>query len=55
MSEHQSYLRVTPYFLRVKNKINLGSKLPLNYVLVTSDITGAYHNIPQDDGNDRLL
>ena len=49
--KHPSYLQDTPHFLRVIEKLNQGTKLPLNTLLVTSDITGAYHNIPQDDGS----
>ena len=51
---HPSYLQDTPHFLRVIHKINQGKKLPQNAMLVTSDIIGAYHNIPQDDGSDCL-
>ena len=49
--KHQSYLQDTPHFLRIINKINSGPKLSENAMLVTSDITSAYHNIPQDDGS----
>ena len=52
---HPSYLQDTPHFLRIVNKINNGPKLPSNSMLVTSDITGAYTNIPQDDGSECLL
>ena len=34
--------------------MNQGPKLPQNAVLDTSDITGAYQNIPHDDGSDCL-
>ena len=53
--KHPSYLQDTPHFLRVLNKINQGPKLPQNTMLVTSDITGAYHNIPQSDGSQCLF
>ena len=36
-------------------KLNKGPKLPQNTLLVTTDITGAYHNIPQEDGSSCLL
>ena len=49
--KHESYLQDTPHFLRVIEKLNEGPKIPQNSVLVTSDATGAYHNIPQDDGS----
>ena len=53
-TKHQSYLQDTPHFLRVVNKINQGPRLPANAVLVTADITGAYSNIPQEDGSQCL-
>ena len=53
--KHPSYLQDTPHFLRVINKLNEGTKLPPNAMIVTSDITNAYHNIPQDDGSQCLL
>ena len=49
-TKHKSYLQDTPHFLRVIDKINQGPKLPINAVLVTSDIIGAYLNIPHEDG-----
>ena len=49
--KHPSYLQDTPHFLRVVNKINSGPKLPDKSCLVTADITGAYANIPQEDGS----
>ena len=52
--KHPSYLQDTPHFLRVINKLNSGPKLPDNAMLVTADITGAYANIPQDDGSQCL-
>ena len=52
--KHPSYLQDTPHFLRVVHKINSGRKLPNNSFLVTADITGAYANIPQDDGSQCL-
>ena len=52
--KHQSYLQDTPHFLRIVDKINKGKKLASNAMLVTSDITGAYHNIPQEDGSNCL-
>ena len=54
-TKHQSYLQDTPHFLRVINKVNSGPKLDKNVMLVTLDVTGAYHNIPQDDGSDCLM
>ena len=53
-TKHPSYLQDTPHFLRVLQKINDGPKLPKNAMLVTGDITGAYANIPQDDGSQCL-
>ena len=50
-TKHASYLQDTPHFLRVIDKVNKGPKLPSDTMLVTSDITGAYQNIPQDDGS----
>ena len=47
---HKSYLQDTPHLLRVIDKINKGTKLPNNTILATTDIVGAYQNIPQDDG-----
>ena len=49
-TKHASFLQDTPHFLRIIEKVNNGPKLPPNSMLVTSDITGAYQNIPQDDG-----
>ena len=49
--KHPSYLQDTPHFLRVIEKLNKGKKLPSNSMLVTSDVTNAYGNIPQDDGS----
>ena len=53
-NKHQSYLQDTPHFLRVIEAIRRGPKLPENSILVTADISGAYQNIPQDDGIDCL-
>ena len=53
-TKHPSYLQDTPHLLRVLHKLNKGKKLPPNAVLVTADITGAYANIPQDDGSECL-
>ena len=50
-TSHKSYIKDTPHFLRIINKINSGPKLPPNSLLVTTDITGAYTNIPHDDGS----
>ena len=54
-TEHQTYLQDTPHFLRIVNKLNQGPKLAPNAMLVTSDITSAYHNIPQYDESTCLL
>ena len=54
-TQHPSYLQDTPHFLRVVNKVNSGPKLAANVMLVTSDATSAYHNIPQDDGSSCLM
>ena len=52
---HPSYIQETPHILRIGNKINNEPKLPKNAKVVTSDIIGAYNNIPQDDGSACLL
>ena len=49
-NKHPSYLQDTPDFLRIINKINKGNKLPKNAILATIDATGAYTNIPKEDG-----
>ena len=36
--------------MRIVDKINQGPKLPKNAMIVTSDLIGAYQNIPQEDG-----
>ena len=54
-SKHSTYLQDTPHFLRVIDKINKGPKLQKNAMLVTADITGAYLNIPHEDGNNCLF
>ena len=53
-STHETYLQYTQHFFGVIENINQCSKLPPNAMLVTSDITSAYHNIPQEDGSDCL-
>ena len=53
-TQHPTYLQDTPHFLRIINKVNQGPKLPQNAMLATADITGAYQNIPHDDGSDCL-
>ena len=53
-TQHRTYLQDTPHFLRIVQKINQGPKLPINAMIVTSDITGAYLNIPNDDGSQCL-
>ena len=53
-TKHPSYLQDTPHFLRVIHKVNSGPKLPENAMLVAADVTGAYANIPQDDGSQCL-
>ena len=50
-TKHMSYLQDTPHFLRIIDKLNQGKKLPNNAMIVTADITGAYQNIPQEDGS----
>ena len=50
-TKHPSYLQDTPHLLRIIHKINHGPKLPHNAVLVTTDLIGAYLNIPQEDGS----
>ena len=49
-TQHQSYIKDTPHFLRIIHKINMGPKLPKNTMIATTDLTGAYQNIPQQDG-----
>ena len=53
-NKHESYLQDTPHFLRIIEEINSGSPLPDNALLATLDITGAYTNIPQEDGTQVL-
>ena len=53
-TQHKTYLQDTPHFLRIIHKLNKGPKLPANAMTVTSDVTGAYQNIPQKDGIDCL-
>ena len=48
-TKHDSYLQDTTHFLRVIEKVNKGPQLPPNAMLVTADVIGAYHNIPQED------
>ena len=49
-TKHPTYLQDTPHFLRVMESVRRGDPLPPDSILVTADITGAYQNIPQDDG-----
>ena len=49
-SEHESFLQDTPHFLRSIEEINEGPKLSSNSMLVVIDVTGAYLNIPHNDG-----
>ena len=49
-NKHDTYLQDTPHFLRIIEEINKGDPLPDNAMLATLDITGAYTNIPQEDG-----
>ena len=49
-NKHDTYLQDTPHFLRIIEEINRGYPLPDNAILATLDITGAYTNIPQEDG-----
>ena len=53
-TQHVTYLQDTPHFLRIIEKLNKGSKLPKNAMIVTSDVIGAYQNIPHEDGSDCL-
>ena len=53
-TQHSTYLQDTPHFLRIVEKINKGPILSLNAMLVTSDIIGAFQNIPQEDGMECL-
>ena len=49
-TKHESYLKDSPDFLSMINKINKGPLLSKNVMLLTMDVTGAYTNIPQEDG-----
>ena len=49
-TKHKSYFQDTPHFLRIIEKLNQGKMLPTNAMIVTSDLIGAYQNIPQEDG-----
>ena len=53
-TQHAAYLQDTPHFLRIIEKINIGPRLPPNTMIVTSDIIGAYQNIPHKDGSESL-
>ena len=50
MQIHDTYL----HFLRVIDEVNKGPKLQINAMLVTSDVEGAYLNIPHEDRNNGL-
>ena len=54
-TKHKSYLQDTPHFLQIVDKINHGPKLPNNAIIVTSDLIGAYQNVPQEDGLTNML
>ena len=48
---HSANIHDAPHFLRRINQLNSGPKLPPNYMVVRTDITGAYTIIPYDDGS----
>ena len=50
-TQHPSFLQDTPHLLRIIHKINEVLKLPENAMLVTTDVIGAYLNIPQEAGS----
>ena len=53
-TNHDTYLQGTPHFLRVIDKVKKGPKLQTNAMIVTSDVGGAYLNIPHEDGSNCL-
>ena len=53
-SSHKTYLQDTSDHIRNVEKINEGSALSVNSILLTVEIKGAYLNIPQVDGIDCL-
>ena len=53
-TKHGSYLEDTPDFLREIVKINNGSKLESNTVLVTMDAVGLFTNIIHEDGMEEM-
>ena len=50
----QEHLKPCDIFLRIIQKINMGPKLPKNTSIATTDLTGEYQNISQQDGLDCL-
>ena len=50
-TQHPSFLQDTPHLLRIIHKINEVLKLPENAMFVTTDVIGAYLNIPQEAGS----
>ena len=49
-TKHETYLKDTPDFLRLIEKINQGQKLSSNAMLVTMDAIGLYTNIIHNEG-----
>ena len=47
---HPSFFRDTPHILCEIKKINEGTELPENVMLVTMDVTRLFANTPQDEG-----
>ena len=47
---HHIYKIYLIFFRIIEEEKNEGAKLPLNSMIVTSDLTGAYQNIQQEDG-----
>ena len=48
--EHDSYIKDTPDFLRIINKINSGPEIELDTLLATFDVIGLFTNIIHEEG-----
>jgi len=49
-TQHDTYIKDTPDFLRHVEALNQKHKLPKNAILVTNDVTGLFTNIPHQEG-----
>ena len=48
--EHDSYIKDTPDFLRIINKINSGPEIEIDTLLATFDVIGLFTNIIHEEG-----